>query len=321
MILRFFNIYISMNKKWFRFVLFILIVSSSIIAASQVFREEKQPEPQSVQPRVTLYLSASDKKVAMTLEEYIVGTVAAEMPASFAMEALKAQAVCARTYAVNRLVGGKKYRRQADLSDDITCCQAFVNKDDFKKRHPSTPEYYLQRIKQAVKATEGEVMLYQGQPLDAMYCSTCGGRTEDASATGGQDVPYLKGVACGYCQASPRYTTSQSFSESYLKRIWGLSGKGLQIQVLSTTNSGRLRKVRLNDQVVSGEQLRSTLGLPSTWCSFTRQGDSLVISSRGYGHGIGLCQFGANGMAKAGYNYRQILHHYYHSFELHRLSY
>lgn len=310
-----------MNKKWIKFVLSLLIVLAIMALIKGYFHEEKRSVQQGNQPRVTLYLSASDKIVAMTLEEYIVGTVAAEMPASFAIEALKAQAVCARTYAVNRLVNGRKYRRQADLSDDITCCQAFVNNGDFRKRHPSAPDYYLQRIKQAVKATEGEVMLYQGQPLDALYCSTCGGRTEDASATGGKDLPYLKGVACDYCQASPRYISRQSFPESYLKRIWGLSGNRLQVQIMSTTNSGRLRKIRLNDKEVSGEQLRSVLGLPSTWCSFAKQGDSLVITSRGYGHGIGLCQFGANGMAKAGYNYRQILHHYYQSFELHRLSY
>jgi len=311
--------YISMNKKWIKPVLIIVTVFA-IILVIRSYREKSVPAP-SVQPRVTLYLSAGNQKITLTLEEYIVGTVAAEMPASFEMEALKAQAVCARTYALNRLVNNKKYSQQADLSDDITCCQAFINSSEFKKRHPSSPEHYLQRIKQAVKTTEGEIMLYHGQPLDAMYCSTCGGRTEDVGETGGKDLPYLKGVVCSYCKASPRYITSQSFSEDYLKRLWGLQGKELQIQVLSTSSSGRLRKVRLNDQVLSGEQLRSGLGLPSTWCSFQNQGDSLVITSRGYGHGIGLCQFGANGMAKAGYNYREILHHYYQGFEIHQLRY
>lgn len=269
------------------------------------------------EPRITLYLSESDRKVSLTLEEYITGTVAAEMPASFETEALKAQAVCARTYAINRLVNDKKYGQGADLTDDITCCQAYVSPEQFRERHPSAPDKYLNKIKQAVMATRGQIMLYQSEPLDAMYCSTCGGRTED----GGKSQPYLNGVACPYCSASPRYMTKQSFSADSLRRVLGIPGKGIKVSILAASSSGRVQRLKINGKTLSGEYLRSALGLPSTWWTFQVSGDGLTIYSRGYGHGIGLCQFGANGMARSGYNYQQILHHYYQGFELHQLTY
>lgn len=315
MILRFFYIYISMNKKRLRYALLSLIILS-IIVSNRVFQEEKRTEPYT-QPQVTLYLNASDKKVAMTLEEYITGTVAAEMPASFEMEALKAQAVCARTYALKRLVDSRKYEKGADLSDDITCCQAYISKGEFSERHPGNSEEYLEKIQQAVSDTRGQIMLYQGEPLDALYCSTCGGKTEG----GGPNSPYLKTVSCPYCSSSPRYRNSQTFSVKRLHQALGLQSAGIHLNILSTTVSGRIKELKINDRTVTGEQLRSTLGLPSTWCSFQANGDGLTITSRGYGHGIGLCQFGANGMAKAGYDYQQILHHCYQGFELCRLPY
>lgn len=303
---------------WLALILFIiaicLVVATWRDCSNEKYHMKNEPE-------VTLYLSKSDQKISMALEEYIIGTVAAEMPASFEMEALKAQAVCARTYALNRLFYEKKYRLDADLSDDITCCQAYVSVGEFRQRHPSTPDKYLEKIREAVAATRGQIMLYQNEPLDALYSSTCGGRTENASESGGSDLPYLKAVDCPYCQASPRYMNKQTYSGAYIRQQLGLNGKGFKVNILKATASGRIRQVKINDQVFSGEKLRSSLGLSSTWCSFQVNGDSMVIYSRGYGHGIGLCQFGANGMAKAGYDYRQILHHYYQDFDLHQLAY
>lgn len=307
-----------MKKIWLASIL--LIIAMFLIAVTWRNCSNEKYEIKT-EPNVTLYLSKSDQKISMALEEYITGTVAAEMPASFEIEALKAQAVCARTYAINRLFYEKKYPLDADLSDDINCCQAYVSSEEFRKRHPSAPDKYLKKIREAVTATRGQVMLYQNEPLDALYCSTCGGKTENASESGGRNLPYLQGVDCPYCHASPRYMNKQTFSGVYIRQRLALNGKGLKVNILNVTRSGRIRQVKFNDKVLSGENMRSSLGLPSTWCSFQVEGDSLVIWSRGYGHGIGLCQFGANGMARAGYDYRQILHHYYQGFELHQLAY
>jgi len=301
-------------KKWIKAVL--LIAALAVIMKAIWYLNPEAQDERGDQPQITLYLSESDKRVSLTMEEYITGTVAAEMPASFSSEALKAQAVCARTYALNRLVNDIKYEKDADLSDDITCCQAYVTPGEFSKRHPSNTDEYLKKMQQAVRDTRGVIMLYQGAPLDALYCSTCGGKTEE----GGNQRPYLKGVSCSFCSLSPRYLNSQSFSGIQLRRVLGLQGD-IRIKVLGTSSSGRIKQVRINNRTLSGEQLRSALGLYSTWCSFKNDGDGLIITSRGYGHGIGLCQFGANGMAQAGYDYRQILHYYYQGFELYRLPY
>lgn len=310
-----------MKSKWIKIVLVLICAGIAFIVFSQHHNDAPKKGTNIRQPYVTLYRSQNDKKLRLTLEDYIIGTVAAEMPASFEMEALKAQAVCARTYALNRLIGGKKYQNNADLSDDITCCQAYIDNDEFFRRHPGSPDKYLNKIKQAVDATRGQVMLYQGEPLDALYCSTCGGRTEDAGEAWGRKVPYLKGVACEYCRSSSHYLTRNEYSLNRLKPVLGLSGNILQIKILSTSSSGRVKKLMINGKIMSGEYLRAVLGLPSTWWSFQVKGDCLIINSRGYGHGIGMCQFGANGMAKSGYNYQQILRHYYQNFELHQITY
>lgn len=288
-----------------------------LLSAAVWCSRDKQETHRIIPPKITLYISGNDQRVSLTMEEYITGTVAAEMPASFENEALKAQAVCARTYALNRMVNGRKYEQNSDLSDDITCCQAYVSDREFSQRHPYNTEEYLQKIQQAVKETQGQVMLYKGEPLDALYCSTCGGRTED----GGDKQPYLRGIVCPYCKSSPRYTTTQTFSDRQLDSLLGLPGRDIGITVTKASGSGRIQQIKINDKTMTGEQLRNALGLPSTWCSFQFKGNTLTVTSRGYGHGIGLCQFGANGMARQGYNYRQILHHYYQNFELCQLQY
>lgn len=268
-------------------------------------------------PRITLYISKNDQILSLSLEEYICGTVAAEMPASFEDEALKAQAICARTYALNRMINGIKYAKNADMSDDITCCQAYVTDQEFGKRHPAGTEEYLEKIQQAVEETRGQVMLYKGEPLDALYSSTCGGRTEE----GGARQPYLKGIVCPYCQSSPRYLTRQTFTGAQLNRLLGLTGRDIRIKVTKRSLSGRIKQIKVNEQIMSGEKLRTALGLPSTRCTFLVDGNRVDVISRGYGHGIGLCQFGANGMAKQGKSYRQILQHYYQDFELCQMQY
>lgn len=270
------------------------------------------------QPRIDLYLNEQNEVVTMQLEEYITGTVAAEMPASFEMEALKAQAVCARTYAIKKIITHASYPQGADLSDDISSCQAFVSRQDFAPDNPDRDDLF-QKVEEAVESTRGEIMLYNSQPIDALYCSTCGGHTEDASAVWGGEIDYLQSVKCDDCIASPHYREENKFSNETIAKLVGDKGTRLKIKILSSTSSGRSQKIDINGKIIEAKTLREKLNLPSTWIDFRTSVSTTLIISRGYGHGVGLCQYGANGMAERGKDYHQILQKYYQGISFYKL--
>ena len=267
------------------------------------------------EPGVQLYLHEKDEVIRLTLENYIIGTVAAEMPASFEMEALKAQAVCARTYALKKIIDQHPYPRGANLSDDINCCQAF---SDISSLNIS--QSALDRVKEAVKATRGEIILYDSRPIDALYHSCCGGKT-DSSWGNAPGLNYLKAVKCGYCKDSSHYLEKHQVKNSVLAALVGGSDKNLDIRILSTSPGGRANQISINGKKIWASDLRQKLGLPSQWLSFQIGRQQTEITTRGYGHGLGMCQYGANGMAKSGKSYKQILNHYYQDIEIYKLPY
>lgn len=259
---------------------------------------------------ITLYHSGDRTTETLDFEEYILGVVAAEMPAAFELEALKAQAVCARTYAYQRILSGYAYPGGANVSDDPGTCQAYRSYEEFAKANPQDTEMYYERLRQAVQETRGEILVCGGAPLEALYHSTCGGKTEDAASAWGEELAGLESVDCAWCTASPCYRKEKTVPLSVIARVMGVkSGEGLQIT--EWTASGRARKISAGGKTVSAEEFRRWLDLPSTWITLQRSGDNWIISTRGYGHGIGLCQYGAGGMAKEGFSYQEILSHYY----------
>lgn len=271
-------------------------------------------------PYINLYLSGEKRVIKLKLEDYIVGTVAAEMPASFEMEALKAQAVCARTYALRKIIDNHKYPLGADLADDINTCQAYISPEEFARRHPQQRQL-INKISEAVHATQGEIMVYENQPIDALYHSTCGGCTESAANAWSADVPYLQSVACEYCKQSRYYSTVQVFSTSDIGKVTNSSKSAVDVKIAATTPSGRVKKILINNEDLSGEQFRRVLQLPSSWLKLQYDKDKLIINSRGYGHGVGMCQYGANGMAQKGKKYREILKYYYRDIQIKKLDY
>lgn len=307
-----------MKKRKLKFIILTLTVLL-LIPIFFVLKNEK-PETTYNQPLVKLYLSQQEKVIEILMEDYIIGTVAAEMPASFGEEALKAQAVCARTYAFRKLLEDKQYPQGADLSDDIYSCQAYISEAQFRERHPGYQELF-KKVRHAVEATRGEIILFENQPIDALYHSTCGGRTESASQVWGQDVPYLCSVKCEYCKESRYFSHVQVLSVQDFNQSLGLNAKKPTFKVTKNTSSGRIKNLIINDKELSGEELRQTLGLPSTWCDFSTDDSKVEIHTRGYGHGLGLCQYGANGMADQGKSYHQILKKYYHGVKFYRLNY
>ncbi|MDD3363939.1 MAG: stage II sporulation protein D [Syntrophomonas sp.] len=307
-----------MNRKATKriFIIGILMVIS-VTAIYQYFQVEKEA---TLEPYIKLYLHEQGAIVGMDLEQYIKGVVTAEMPASFDIEALKAQAVCARTYAVKKLIEEHSYPQGADLSDDINVCQAYAPVLNFAKDDSNEREL-AKRIDEAVESTRGEIMLFDSKPIDALYCSTCGGKTESAGAVWGKDISYLHAVKCDDCSKSSHYQNSHTINNEVINKLVGDKGDTLNIKILAQTPSGRLKSLSINGHQLDADTLRKGLNLPSSWIDFHPSVHTTVINTRGYGHGVGLCQYGANGMAQRGKNYHQILKKYYLGIDFYKLSY
>lgn len=259
--------------------------------------------------QVTLYVHESSGLEVLPLDEYLVGVLAAMMPATFAGEALKAQAVAARTYVLKRLRefggGGCSVHPGADVCTDPGHCQGYTGPAERRDRWREDHELFEARLREAVSLTSRRFLRYGQAPADAVYHSTCGGHTASASEAWGSEVPYLRGVPCEYCQISPRYRSTKRFSLSDFSRLVGAD----VLRVVKRTTSGRAQEVSACGRDLTGPTLRHILGLHST--SVGEISGEVVVGTNGYGHGVGLCQWGAEGQARLGRSYREILYYYY----------
>ena len=275
---------------------------------------------------LNVYLHDKNKIVSMTLEEYVQGVVGAEMPAEFSEAALQAQAVAARTYAVKHMHkfggSGVSDHPDADVSTDHTVNQAWVSDDVLKERWGKKYDEYKQKIKLAVLKTQGMILTYNDEPIHALFHSTSGDRTASAKEVWGNDYPYLQSVECKWDTASPRYKDNKTISVANLAESFGQdavtvsAGNGDLIKILSLTDSGRVAQMKIGNKNFTGSEVRNTLGLRSENFTIESKGDEIIFHTIGYGHGVGLCQYGANGMAKEGWAYQDILKYYYKGVEL-----
>jgi stage II sporulation protein D len=269
---------------------------------------------------------AEGKIVSMPLEQYIVGVVAAEMPVSFHEEALKAQAVAARTYTLLRLEEEPQDEEHpaAPLCSDPGHCQAWIDTAGMRKRWGWHFRSSYNKIAGAVKATSGQVLTYNGELIDPVYHSSCGGKgTEDAREVWGAEVPYLKSVRCTFDSEKKQeaVTTRLTWQEFYKRlgvdeqAVPAAAGGGA-VEIGERTASGRVKNVKVGSQIISGVDLRKQLQLRSTDFKATASDKEIVFSTRGYGHAVGLCQYGADGLAQRGVKYNRILTHYYQGAKL-----
>jgi stage II sporulation protein D len=272
--------------------------------------------------KVRVYRTDMDRVVLMDLEEYVAGVVLAEMPASFALEALKAQAVAARTYTLVRSLsegggGCQNAPAAVDVCTDSTHCQAWRDPRDFS-------EEALIPVLKAVTDTAGEVITYRGTLVEAVYHSTCGGKTEAShSIWSGGPVPYLQARDCSFCKHSPSFRHEKVISQEEMIEALDLepaipvaAGEAIPVELIETTEGGRVGKIQIIGVEFDGVDIRRRLQLPSTAFSWSFNDSGLVLEFRGHGHGVGLCQYGADGAARAGFNYREILEYYYPGTEI-----
>lgn len=267
---------------------------------------------------VKLWDAKKNRLLSLTLEEYVQGVVAAEMPPSFHLEALKAQAVAARTYAYRRILAGDGIPEhpEAHLSSDYRSGQAWLDWDEFLQIHGATAGRALQRkIRTAVKQTEGLIAVYDNEPILAVYHSTSGGRTENSEHYWSEALPYLRSVEDPFSISSPVHYSTATITLEKLGEILGVD-RANNFKVLERYPSGRVKTVEVGDKWFSGREIRERLGLRSTWFTAELMGSEMVFSVWGYGHGVGMSQYGAQGMALQGYTYDQILQYYYQGIEL-----
>lgn len=262
------------------------------------------------------------------LDQYLCHVVSAEMPATYELEALKAQAVVARTYTIYK-VKNKKHEN-ADICDDSTCCQAWVSKEDRLARwEESQRESNWQKIEQCVNETKGKIITYNNEPINAFFHANSGGTTElPVNVWGGTGLPYLQVVETAGEEGYNQYASEVELSNEEL--ITKLKSKYEDIQIdfensedikiLEYTDSNRVKTVKLGNHEISGVEARSLFGLKSTNFEITKEAEKIKFTVKGYGHGVGMSQTGADAMAKQGSNYEEIIHHFYVGVEIKEIN-
>lgn len=283
--------------------------SSKVDTKPNTNKNEESTKDESVKEESTvskyyIKLNSGGSVQSMELEEYIVGVVAAEMPASFNPEALKAQAIAARTYAVKKTSQGKTLINS-------TADQVYKTTAQMKNTWGSQYNYYYNRVKSAVDATQGLVLKYSGEYIDAQYSAMTNGKTELPEYVWSFSRPYLQCVSSMWDEQVKNFKVTKSFSYDTVSKSLGQNiSKDTSIEVLKRTVSDRVEKIKIGERTYTGVEVRSSLGLRST--DFTIElGDTVNITTKGYGHGVGMSQYGANVAANQGYTYSQILSHYY----------
>lgn len=253
------------------------------------------------------------------LEEYIVGVVSAEMPVSFELEALKAQAVAARTYALKRMIDNKN--KEYHIVDTVAN-QVYYDDKELREKWSDAYNEKINKIKKAVIDTKGEYLVYDNEIIDAFFFSTSVGKTENSEEVFIEKLPYLRSVESRWDEeVSPVFNDQEIFTLKEFYNLLGLNyNNNLKIEVLKTTSTGRIKKIKINDKVLTGSDVYSKLGLRSTFFEIIKNNNIVTVKTKGFGHGVGMSQYGANGMAKKGYTYKNILKHYYQGIEIKKIK-
>ncbi|MHC0036491.1 stage II sporulation protein D [Pseudoneobacillus sp. C159] len=266
---------------------------------------------------VAVYRMAAKKMEEIPLERYVVGVVAAEMPAQFELEALKAQALTARTYIIRQMLSGERLGvpEGAMVTDTVTH-QVYRNEDDLRKIwKPEEFAWKLQKVQEAVLATKGQILTYKGEPISSTFFSTSNGFTENSEDYWSNSFPYLRSVASPWdVKESPKFNNQVVMPIAEFERRLGirLAGSSDVIgEITERTEGNRVAKVKIGGKTLTGKDVREKLDLKSSDFSWVKKGDHIVIKTKGYGHGVGMSQYGANGMAKEGKTYDQIVKYYY----------
>lgn len=263
--------------------------------------EEKQVK-ETIENAITLYRS-NGEILNLTINEYLIGAVAGEMPASFNIAALKAQAVVSRTYLLKRI-------KNNNIIIDSTMQQVYKDNNELKNMWKNDFDKYYSKIKKAVLDTDKIAIYYNGDYIDALYHSTSNGYTLNSENVWSNAIPYLKSVESKWDLNASSYLKNTNKDIAYVLSLFGIDDIN-KIQIVSRDDTNHVKEIKVGDKIYKGTVFRSLLKLRSTDFDIMVNDNSVVFITRGFGHGVGMSQYGANGMANEGYNYIDILNHYY----------
>lgn len=276
--------------------------------------------------KITMYDKESDKIIDIKLEEYIIGVLSAEMPAEFSTEALKAQAVAARTYALRKINKALPEHKGADLCSDFAHCQAYSNTKKLKTLWKKDYKKYNKKMKKAVAATQGEYLEYDNEFAITVFHSCSNGLTEKASDVWGGEIPYLKCVESKGDYLKKDYQTKSDFSkEEFISRLEGflkanIDTSGDAIGDIKYTEGQNIEEITLFGNIIKGTDIRSIFSLKSSAFDLEMTDNKFIFTVYGNGHGVGMSQYGAEKMATDGFSYKKILEHYYPGTKLKKLN-
>lgn len=280
---------------------------------------EQSPVPQTVPMQMRLRHTDGVTE-EMDMDTYLIGVVLAEMPAYFEEEALKAQSVVARTYTQKAYITGGKHG-DGSICTDPSCCQAYITESDYLAQGGT--QEHVDKIRNAVLATSGYILTYEGQLIEATYFSCSGGSTEDAVAVWGTDFPYLRAVSSPGEEEAAYYTDTITLTKDQLESALGITlddSSADWFASLTYTAGGGIHSAAIGGKTFAGTQIRSLLGLRSTAFEITPGENCVTITTRGFGHRVGMSQYGADAMAASGSTYPEILAHYYQGTVLSRVQ-
>jgi len=299
-------------KNLFLFISLTILTAFLVVNFSFEEKEQNRNEFKLITNNINVRVkrNANNSIELLPLEDYIVGVLAGEMPVSFEIEALKAQAVAARSYVLKRLIANRNL--DYDILDTVSH-QVYLDDNYLKERWKNEYINRINKLRKAVNETSGEIIMYNGDVADALYFSTSNGFTEDSEKVFNFELPYLRSVESSWDQdASPafKYQTVMNLDEFYNKLQLPYQEK-INIEIISRTESGRILEIKINNKTFKGTDVRQRLGIRSTDFNIVQDKKLISIDTKGYGHGVGMSQYGANGMALKGYKYKDILIHYY----------
>ena len=296
----------------------ILIILPFVIV--QIFNQVEEKETHFEKNQI-VRVKREKKNVIekIPLENYVMGVLSGEMPTTFPMEALKAQAVAARTYVLRKIEYAKN--QEYDVVDTVAN-QVYYSNDELKERWKKEYNEKINLIQKAVLETKGEYLTYQGQIVNAFFFSTSTGYTENCEEVFQENLPYLRSVKSDWEKdISPVFEDSKTFTiQEFYQKLNLDSNSNFSIQVTKTTSTGRVKEIQINGKLFLASDVTKALGLRSSFFEITKNDNQIIVHTKGFGHGVGMSQYGAYGMAKNGSNYQEILKYYYQGVDIKKIE-
>lgn len=300
------------------FIISAFLLPLCVYCINAALNKEQTKEKSASKETISVYFHKEDAVKELPLDEYLKGVVCAEVPASFEKEAIKAQAVAARSYALYRAESVQQAHPEAAVCTDFNHCKAYKTLEEAKSGWGGNADLYENKISVCVEETKDEVIKYNGEVALAVFHSQSGGgKTESSGDVWGGNLPYLVSVESIGDEKAPNFYSSKEISFEEFKSIIENENKNAKVNSFGDISSvafsdgGRVKSIIIGGQTFSGTKIRSLFSLRSTSFTIKENNGNILFEVTGYGHGVGMSQYGANEMAKRGYNYKEILEHYY----------